>query len=131
MHRHSPEPGPSRCCLPLATSRTMLIRTLAVLSFSASTAPAQGAPSSWPPSQSSDPASASTTPPPPTEDAHPMLRVGLLLGVVSVPRPVNVELQARLWDWAGLGVTYTYLPSFISRLWRDLYNATECSSWPH
>ena len=127
MHRHSAEPGPSRCCLPLATSRTMLIRTLAVLSFSASTALAQGAPSSSPPSQSSDPASASTTPPPPTEDAHPTLRVGLLLGVVSVPRPVNVELQAKLWDWVGLGVSYTYLPSFISDLLLKLYNINDVS----
>src|SRR5712664_2396519 len=67
MHRHSPEPGPSRCCLPLATSRTMLIRTLAVLSFSASTALAQGAPSSAPPPHPPPPPSASTAPPPRTE----------------------------------------------------------------
>jgi len=53
--------------------------------------------------------------------------VGLLLGVVSVPRPVNVELQAKLWDWVGLGVSYTYLPSFISDWLLKLYNINDVS----
>lgn len=62
-----------------------------------------------------------------------MLRVGLILALISVPRPVNVELHAKLWDWVGLGVSYTYLPSFVSDWLLKLYNidhvSLTSSSW--
>jgi hypothetical protein len=50
-----------------------------------------------------------------------------MVGLISVPRPINVELHARLWDWFGLGVSYTYLPSFISDWLLKLYNINDVS----
>jgi hypothetical protein len=138
MHRCSRASGQLlRSSLPLEAVAAMLIRTLSVVSFIATAALAQTASSPAEPTSSapgsvqpSSPASASTTP---EEDPHPSLRVGLMLGLISVPRPVNVELHAKLWDWIGLGVSYTYLPSFISDWLLKLYNidhvSLTSSSW--
>src|SRR5260370_26589234 len=110
-------------------------RTLALLWLSATAALAQtpgspGDPLSSAPPGSAQPslASASTIPvDPASEDPHPTLRVGLMVGLISVPRPINVELHAKLWDWFGLGVSYTYLPSFISDWLLKLYNINDVS----
>lgn len=107
----------------------MLIRTLALVTLTATAAFAQ-TPSGPGDPQPTSPESASTVP---VEDPHPTLRVGLMLGLISVPRPVNVELHAKLWDWFGLGVSYTYLPSFVSDWLLKLYNidhvSLTSSSW--
>jgi hypothetical protein len=51
-----------------------------------------------------------------------------MIGLISVPRPVNVELHAKLWDWLGLGVSYTYLPSFVSDWLLKLYRINDASA---
>lgn len=108
-----------------------LIRTLGLLSFAASVALAQttGSPALNNPGALSDPGSDASIPPaPPSEEAHPTLRVGLVIGLISVPRPVNVELHAKLWDWLGLGVSYTYLPSFVSDWLLKFYRISDASA---
>ncbi|MFL5306117.1 MAG: hypothetical protein ACJ8F1_12940, partial [Polyangia bacterium] len=60
--------------------------------------------------------------PPPAPDHHPQpaeappstaddaLRVGVILGIVSFPRPIEVELAFKVGRWFGLGVEGSFLP---------------------
>src|SRR5262249_20868606 len=60
-----------------------------------------------------------TTPAPPMPqiapqgEEHPALRIGVILGLVSVPRPVNVEVHLKFYDVIGIGGSYSYLPKFV------------------
>jgi hypothetical protein len=68
-----------------------------------------------------------------SEESHRTLRVGLTVGLISIPRPISVEVQVKLWDWFGVGASYNYLPGFVSDLLLnayDIHNVTVTStSW--
>lgn len=71
-----------------------------------------------PPSVSEAPKPAPAEPHPSAAPGHPHhlgpVQIGVTLGVLSVPRPVNVQLLAKAWDLIGIGVSYSYLPGFVS-----------------
>src|SRR5262249_39524777 len=92
---------------------TMLLRTVTLLLLVASSTIAQ-TPSNTPPT----PASEVQT----SEESHPTSRAGLAVGLISIPRPISVELQIKLWDWFGVGASFNHLPSFISNLLLHAYN---------
>lgn len=50
------------------------------------------------------------------EDAPPgrAVRVGVQVGLVSLPRPADFAVVARFWDTIGLGVRYSFLPHALS-----------------
>ncbi len=47
---------------------------------------------------------------PPPSTADDALRVGVILGIVSFPRPIEVELAFKVGRWFGLGVEGSFLP---------------------
>ena len=53
---------------------------------------------------------------PPAGDQRGPVRVGLMVGVVSVPRPISAELFARLYDLVGIGASYSTLPKGLGDL---------------
>src|SRR5258708_9464508 len=86
----------------------MVFRTLVVLTLAASTALAQTFDSRTS-SGNADLTSGSQATPtgkaaqaPPTEEEHPALRLGVILGLISVPRPVNVEVHLKFFDVIGI-----------------------------
>ena len=42
------------------------------------------------------------------------VHVGLLIGIVSVPRPLDVELQVRINDLFAVGLGYSDFPAFVA-----------------
>jgi hypothetical protein len=42
------------------------------------------------------------------------LRVGAMIGVVSIPRPVDAELFVRIYDRFSIGVSYSDLPNLVA-----------------
>jgi hypothetical protein len=81
--------------------------------------PAVGAPSlpDAPPVIPIEPIAEETTPPPPPPapavEAAPEpspLRVGVLVGIFSFPRPIEVEVAFKLSRWFGLGLEGSFLP---------------------
>ena len=48
------------------------------------------------------------------EAAHSFLRVGGMLGLVSLPRPVDGELFVRIADLVQVGFGYSDFPAFVS-----------------
>lgn len=48
--------------------------------------------------------------PPKIEPKPNPFRLGFLVGVVSLPRPVNVELSVKPNDWFGVGVGFSMIP---------------------
>lgn len=71
-----------------------------------------------PPSVSEAPKTAPAEPEPSAAPGHPHhlgpVQIGVTLGVISIPRPVNVQLMVKGWDLIGIGVSYSYLPAFIA-----------------
>lgn len=55
------------------------------------------------------PAAIMESPPEIKPEPNPF-RLGLLLGIVSVPRPVNIELFAKPNDWFGVGAGFSMIP---------------------
>lgn len=47
---------------------------------------------------------------PPPSTADDALRVGVILGIASFPRPVEVEVAFKVGRWFGLGVEASFLP---------------------
>src|SRR5438128_2620422 len=48
---------------------------------------------------------------PAAEPSHPTARVGAMVGLLSVPRPLSAELFAKLFDVVGVGASYSALPA--------------------
>lgn len=48
--------------------------------------------------------------PPETKPAPNPLRMGFLVGVVSLPRPINLELAVKPNDWFAVGVGFSMIP---------------------
>ncbi len=71
-----------------------------------------------PPSASEAPNPVPAEPEPSAAPGHPHhlgpVQIGVTLGVISIPRPVNVQLIIKGWDLVGIGVSYSALPSFIA-----------------
>jgi len=59
-------------------------------------------------------ADVSTTPESAQRPERVPLRVGVMVGVVSVLRPVDVELFVRLYDRFAVGFSYSDLPNFVA-----------------
>jgi hypothetical protein len=107
----------------------MVFRTLVVLSLAASTALAQTPDSPMSSGNAPLPSGSEATPTEkaaqaPTEEEHPAFRIGVILGLVSVPRPVNVEVHVKFFDVIGIGGSYTYMPKFVGDWLLSLYNAS-------
>jgi len=55
------------------------------------------------------------------------VQIGATVGVLSLPRPVNVQLLAKVYDLIGIGVSYNYLPGFIADAILSLYGVHNVS----
>jgi hypothetical protein len=54
----------------------------------------------------------SATRPPP--EFHPAVRLGGMVGVLTVPRPVSAEVYAHFFDLLGVGLAFSTLPAELS-----------------
>jgi hypothetical protein len=48
------------------------------------------------------------------EDQHQMFHVGAMLGLVSLPRPVDGEVFVKFMDLVSLGFSYSDFPNFVA-----------------
>lgn len=48
------------------------------------------------------------------EDSSRMFHVGAMLGLLSLPRPLDVEIYARVTDFFFVGVSYSDFPAFVA-----------------
>jgi hypothetical protein len=55
------------------------------------------------------------------------VQIGATVGALSLPRPVNVQLFAKVYDLIGIGVSYSYLPGFIADAILSLYGVHNVS----
>ncbi|HVT09125.1 MAG TPA: hypothetical protein VHO67_16810, partial [Polyangia bacterium] len=49
-------------------------------------------------------------PEPASSTADDALRVGVILGIISIPRPIELELAFKVGRWFGLGIEGSFLP---------------------
>jgi hypothetical protein len=59
----------------------------------------------------------------PQEPSPPPLRVGVVIGLVSLPRPSDIEIFVRAFDLVAVGVGYSDFPAFIANPLLDLVGA--------
>ena len=64
-------------------------------------------------------------PAPPSE--HPPLRVGLMVGVINVPRPLSAELFTKVYDVVGFGFSYSAIPSGLGDAALQLFNVKDAT----
>jgi hypothetical protein len=60
--------------------------------------------------------------------SRPPVRVGALIGVVSVPRPSDVEVLVRVMDVFAVGLGYSDFPAFIANPLLDLVGANSATT---
>src|ERR1700687_477134 len=117
-------------------SRSKLARAPALLAACLAVATgAYGEDPAAPPSATTLPEAAPNPPQTSAAPGHPHrlgpVQIGVTLGVISLPRPLNVQLLAKGWDLIGIGVSYSYLPAFIAEAILSLagvHNASAHSS---
>ncbi|HVY38321.1 MAG TPA: hypothetical protein VHM31_10300, partial [Polyangia bacterium] len=68
------------------------------------------APEALPPTFEPAPDRHAPAPEPSSSTADDALRVGVILGIISIPRPIEVELAFKVGRWFGLGVEGSFLP---------------------
>jgi hypothetical protein len=62
-------------------------------------------------------------PPAPAEPEHRFVQVGAMVGLVSVPRPIDGELFVRFGDLVSVGVSYSDFPAFLADPLLDIMRA--------
>ena len=64
---------------------------------------------------------------PSVRDEHPAAKFGVMVGLVSVPRPLNAELFVKFADLVGVGASYSALPGGLSDLILSAANVHDAS----
>lgn len=62
------------------------------------------------------------------EPAGPPVHVGALVGIVSLPRPADIEVIARIADLVAVGLGYSDFPAFIANPLLDLAGAQSATT---